>query len=338
MTQSSSCRLARSFDLSSPRFGNECGQAIAEFTIIAITFFFVLLGVIQLAMVLNAFSLVRYAAYNAARAAIVHGGDQQAMEEAARLSLLAVFPRHGRADHRRGYMENYLGARLTDNQVWVASHRPAKITEVKIINIGSIGCNQTITFDDPAQAARGLITVQVLHRYELVIPLVNRMVVWLWHKLDTGGAYRGESLDYIAAETHRMRKPGGEFFDVEYRIPLVAHYTMRMQSDLVTANCPPPPPPPPSPSPSPLPSSRTYLNPTMNGYPLDMCLNFATNCNQPPADLFCQRNGWRAASSFAIGAPVAQTYVPGDNVVCDWAMNGYSYYFCHPFTSITCVR
>ena len=81
---------------------DEKGQALAEFVIVVITLLFTILGVIQLALALNAYSLVRYAAYNAARAASVHSGSQEKMEDAARISLLAIFPRHGRADHRLG--------------------------------------------------------------------------------------------------------------------------------------------------------------------------------------------------------------------------------------------
>lgn len=204
----------------------EGGQAIVEFTFIAITFLFVILGVIQLAMVLNAYSMVRYAAYNAARAAIVHGGSPEKMREAARLSLVATFPRHGVADQRRGYMENYYAARDTDHVAGL-KYFGKPITSVAVVNHD---CGGVVTFDDPADSDRGLITVQVVHQYQLVIPMVNRMVFWLYHLMDSGGSYGGQSLDYIAQQTDKERR-GGEFYHIEYRIPLVAHYTMRLQSD-----------------------------------------------------------------------------------------------------------
>lgn len=218
----------------------EDGQAIAEFTLIAITFFFVLLGVIQLAMMLNAYSLVRYAAYNAARAAVVHGGDPQKMEQAARFSLLAVFPRHGRADHRRGFTENYLAAELTDSYGYL-THRGTPITQVQLLTSEFVGCDQIITFDDPKDSDNAQVTAQVVHQYEMVIPLVNRMVYWLWDKMDQGGSYEGENLNFISANVDRRRR-SGDFRDIEYRIPLVAHYTMRLQSDYVTEACPTPTP------------------------------------------------------------------------------------------------
>lgn len=237
---------------------DEQGQSMAEFSIIAITFFFVLLGVIQLAMVLNAFSLVRYAAYNAARAAIVHSGDPQKMAKAARLSLVATFPRHGRADHRRGFVENYRGAELTDSDRNLTYYgRP--ITSVSIVDSGDVPCETTVTFDDPVDSDNAHITVQVVHQYEMVIPLVNRLIFYVYELLESGPGYRGETPDYVAKETDRLRRTG-RYRDIEYRIPLVAHYTMRAQSDFVTGACPPTPTPtntptpmPPTPTPTPPP-------------------------------------------------------------------------------------
>lgn len=205
---------------------------MVEFTLSAISFLFCILGVIQLAMVLNAYTLVRYAAYNAARAGIVHGGDEGRMLEAARISLLPVFPRHGRADHRRGFTENYLAAKVTDqvplfNYYWYLGER---ITEVEVKNKQNVGCNSVITFDDPLQAREALITVQVVHRYELVIPLVNRIIFWVYTKFRSGEGHEGATIDSVAAKTDKLRRTGS-FKDIEYRIPLVAHYTMRMQSD-----------------------------------------------------------------------------------------------------------
>lgn len=214
---------------------DESGQAIVEFVLSAITLFFVILGVLQLALVLNAQSLVQYAAYNAARAAIVHGGDssvlQDKMNEAARVSLLAVFPRHGRADHLRGLMENYRGAKETDQQASL-TYFNEPITEVQMLPTALGSSGDVITFDDELEASRANVTVQVVHRYELVIPLVNRILFYLYTRYRSGAGYSGESADYLARITDKKRR-SGDFHDIEYRLPLVAHYTMRLQSDLI---------------------------------------------------------------------------------------------------------
>lgn len=211
---------------------DESGQALVEFLFSIITFLFLVLGVIQLALILNAYTLVRYAAYNAARAGIVHSADLDKMREAARISLVSIFPRHGRADHVRGITENYLGARFTDQNNLDDFDKP--ITEVSILSnnsaVGGSGFSGSImTFDDPAQAENAVITVQVIHHYEMVVPLVNRILYFLYFKF-TDDAYEGEDIDQLAAKTDRLRRDG-ELEDIEFRFPLTAHYTMRMQSD-----------------------------------------------------------------------------------------------------------
>lgn len=214
----------------------ESGQAMVEFVLSAMTFLFAVLGVIQLALVLNAYSLVRYAAYNAARAGIVHNGDIDVMRDAARISMLAVFPRHGRADHIRGFTENYLGALATDD-LGLFTYFGEPITEVKVLHKDNMLCGTSITFDDPRAGRDALLTVQVVHQYELVIPLVNRIIFWLHMRYKQGNRYHGEeTVDSLAAKTDKMRRTG-EFRDIEYRIPLVAHNTMRMQSDYIPSTC-----------------------------------------------------------------------------------------------------
>ena len=207
---------------------NDKGQAMVEFVLAAITFFFVILGVMQLAMALNAYSLVRYAAYNAARAAIVHGGDQEKMEEAARLSLVATFPSHGRADTPRGVTENYLGAKATD-KIPALTFFNEPITKVELIR--RPGADGVVTFDDPRDAPKGIITVKVTHLYELVIPLVNRIIFKVFMLIKQGPGYQGQTVNQLSAETDVERR-SGDLRDKEFRIPLVGVYTMRMQSDL----------------------------------------------------------------------------------------------------------
>ena len=208
---------------------------MAEFVIIAITMMFTILGVLQLALVLNAYTLVRYAAYNAARSAIVHGGDQDKMDEAARLSLLGTFPSHGRADTPRGFMENYEGAKATDSAVPTFFGDP--ITKVEIVHKEGIACGQVVTFDDPVDTPDATLTVKVTHNYEMVIPLVNRMLFFVYSQIRSGAGYQNETVNQVAGITDGKRR-SGNFRDIEYRIALVAAYTMRLQSDFAPPGCP----------------------------------------------------------------------------------------------------
>jgi len=211
----------------------EGGQAMVEFVLVAITFLFTILGVIQLAMVLNAYALVRYAAYNSARAAIVHANDavvlDEKMHEAARLSLLAIFPSHGRADHIRGLVENYVAAKETDRDPSLTFFNEP-ITKAEVVNNNGLPAGAVVTFDDFTEGTDAVITVKVEHQYELVIPLVNRILFFVYTKFRSGEGYQNQTLDNMSAQTDKLRRVG-EFKDIEYRIPLVAHYTMRLQSD-----------------------------------------------------------------------------------------------------------
>jgi hypothetical protein len=153
--------------------------------------------------------------------------------------LLSVFPSHGRADHIKGLTENYLAAKATDDDTNYYTYtvngitRSEKITEVKILDNRGVDNGEVVTFDDPTQAPKALITVEVTHRYQMVIPLVNRILFFIYHKFierKSGGVgYNGESLMYLSNETDKLRRSGG--LEGEYRYPLVAHYTMRLQSD-----------------------------------------------------------------------------------------------------------
>lgn len=51
--------------------GNSRGQALTEFLLVIPLFFFLLLGVVQLALLYSAFQVVQYASFSAARAAVV---------------------------------------------------------------------------------------------------------------------------------------------------------------------------------------------------------------------------------------------------------------------------
>jgi hypothetical protein len=212
----------------------QSGQSLVEFLFASITFFFALLGTLQLAFVLNAHSLVRYAAFNAARSAIVYGADRTKMQEAARLSLLAVFPTHGRADSVYGLTQNYLAAKkVAQENNWLGL-KGKPITSVQIINTRGLKPGDVVPFDDPPAADKAVITVQVVHYYELVVPLVNAMVWRIWQRLDEANK-KPLTLDELARDAAKARRrlsAKDREMDSGFRIPLVARYTMVMQSDL----------------------------------------------------------------------------------------------------------
>lgn len=70
---------------------DESGQAVVESAIVIPLMTFLILGVIQLAMLQHARIMTEYAAFNAARAGIVWNADNIIMENAAIISLLPTY-------------------------------------------------------------------------------------------------------------------------------------------------------------------------------------------------------------------------------------------------------
>ena len=81
----------------------------------------------------------------------------------------------------------------------------------------------------------------------------------------------------------------------------------------------------------PIPSERVFANPAWNGHRLDVCLNWAKDCGKPPADKFCQSNGYASAFHFVVDATPTgvSTRLIGSNQIC-------SEKFCTGFQMIVC--
>lgn len=79
-------------------------------------------------------------------------------------------------------------------------------------------------------------------------------------------------------------------------------------------------------------TERTFEKPRYAGRRLDYCLNWARDCGQEAATVFCRVKGYARASSFDrasnIGAD-SDTWVLGDRRVCDEDL-------CDGFTAIQC--
>lgn len=73
------------------RLKRKGGQALVESAIVIPLMTFIILGMVQLAMIQHARLMTEYAAFNAARAGIVWNADQFIMENAAIVSLLPTF-------------------------------------------------------------------------------------------------------------------------------------------------------------------------------------------------------------------------------------------------------
>ena len=73
---------------------------------------------------------------------------------------------------------------------------------------------------------------------------------------------------------------------------------------------------------------RIFYEPCYNGYRLDNCLNFGTNCEKPAAEKFCEEKGFTKATSWE-REKARPTYIVGDRSLCEGD-------FCVGFKYITC--
>jgi hypothetical protein len=82
-------------------------------------------------------------------------------------------------------------------------------------------------------------------------------------------------------------------------------------------------------------NTQTFNTPTINGVRLDWCRHFGTQCGEPAANLFCQRQGFTRAVRFSIDPGIGRTGVPtvilADGQLCRAAI-------CSGFRAITCAR
>lgn len=127
------------------------GQALTELVLVAPLTILIILGVIQMALLFNARSVVAYAAYGAARALHVHQGRLEPSRDAAYRICAGLLGPARRPDQRIGRLAE---ARLyTDVQIQAEGRQPLR---------------------------RGTpVRVQVLHHFRLGIPIAGPLIAGL---------------------------------------------------------------------------------------------------------------------------------------------------------------
>jgi len=162
----------------------ESGQAIVEAALVLPAMIFLILCAIQLTQIQQARLLAEYAAFNAARAGIVHSGDPDPMQRAA---LLSILPSAGRTDSFEEVGKTFavLAAKnaLLDKfgvpLVRVFVHGPRKEDFAKY---GAHLNGREIDFDDvrPGATEATLLEIQVRYLYEMRVPFANKIIQAIW--------------------------------------------------------------------------------------------------------------------------------------------------------------
>jgi TadE-like protein len=170
----------------------QSGQAVVEAAIILPAMVFLLLCALQLTQLQQARIMVEYAAFNAARAGIVHnldngtsnGASDGPMRDAAVFSILPTF---GLTTSVANIAKAKLAYEAQD-----AVMRGVGLPQVRVAvlnphvadfaRLGGHLNGQEIDFDDlrPQAAPATLLSIQVRYLYELKVPFANKMVQTIW--------------------------------------------------------------------------------------------------------------------------------------------------------------
>lgn len=197
---------------------------MTEFAIAFPVLLFLVLAVIQLALVYNARQVVNYAAFSAARSLAVYPNQREKALDAAvlacvpvsgRLSLLAesVVPGMKGLPEADTFSE-IAGAGGLATKILDRYYYSKFFTTIRILD----------AMGEPQLADRELhvgdqFTVVVTHRYLLIIPIINRIIAF------TRYGVAGKEIE-IAKDTGSYLGRGFYFY------PVRAHVTMRVEDDV----------------------------------------------------------------------------------------------------------
>lgn len=73
-----------------------------------------------------------------------------------------------------------------------------------------------------------------------------------------------------------------------------------------------------------------FVDPKVDGVPLDYCLEWGSDCGKPAADAWCRARGFAAASVFEVRTGSPPTRIFSSGRICDMV-------FCDRIISLTCV-
>jgi len=197
------------------------GQVFAEAAIVIPAMLVFILTIIQLGMMQHAKIMLEYAAFNAARAGIVHNGHQQKMTNAAMISMMPTFSRTdtignflktwvkmrvltgvtGTVGQGVGNLGAFLGGVL--GAPGIAAMVPnVGFVDVRMIQptflelqqwnwkkLGWVG-NKELDFDEGSLKHHHM-TIEVIHLYPLRIPFANYLVHLGWVASNVGAKIGG---------------------------------------------------------------------------------------------------------------------------------------------------
>ncbi|MFL5348464.1 MAG: TadE/TadG family type IV pilus assembly protein [Hyalangium sp.] len=250
------------------RRGREAGQAAVEAALTLPLTVFLILGVLQLFLMLQARVMAEYAAFRATRAGSVRHGDCQAMTHAAILALLPTF---------HSYLGNGLSGSPADklgqafelrkgnayNAGWDEGHNGSIVWIIRESPLRGIVPNEDKEFDEPRSAGQNdamRLETRLVFWFPLKIPFANwvisRMMLSYWGYMsytaqnplmETQKAnWTASSVNTMTLESAIQGELLGRVASQQYVIPIHASASLRMMTPaqnryFTTQNCPPAP-------------------------------------------------------------------------------------------------
>lgn len=222
-------------------------------------FVFLVLGLLQLALLHQARMLAKYAVYKAVRVGSIHNAKMESMKRAA---MAVMLPMMGRQTTWSFY--NATPGKF--GQSWAKAEgqlsSPDKFPPLDITICDPVG-NVTGDFDDPyggmaqtgdwQQDNKGRLAIQLQVNYQLVIPFANGVI---WHMVrgsekaellrnlrlaSANDKYQGEMDKWktVTGETRTVNKFDGIVTNgasSTYVLPIRTSWSMRMQSNFLNRN------------------------------------------------------------------------------------------------------
>lgn len=244
---------------------SEGGQAMVESAIVIPMYVFLILGLLQFALINQARLMTKYAAYKAVRAGALHSADPKAMRDAALWALLPLVATG--MPHRDGtgslvsktnsvtnYGKKWLIVKGLGGWIVPGTLRYAEVATCGPTQADLKWDTDEIDFDDPKvwsvhvtrrnntawkKSERTKLRVQVTYNYRMPIPFANMILadIALGQQISEA-LFLGKnptmltSLKKAASKLNVLRLMG------IYVWPIRASYSMRMQSNLYKKNLP----------------------------------------------------------------------------------------------------
>ncbi|MBK8452568.1 MAG: hypothetical protein WAQ53_11765 [Thiofilum sp.] len=77
--------------------------------------------------------------------------------------------------------------------------------------------------------------------------------------------------------------------------------------------------------------NQLFQNPMINGYPLDLCKEWASNCGKPATDAFCKLKGFPEAITYSVKHDSPTTRIINGGQLCDMPQ-------CDRITAVVCKQ